>query len=486
MKYLFFIIFFFALIITSRAQCFSGNCKNGKGEYFYPQDSSSYNGEFKNALKHGFGEFQYSNGNVYKGEWKKDLRHGKGVLTFENGDKYEGDWKEDKRTGKGKYTWLDGTNYEGDYVDNEMHGIGKIVWPSGAFYIGDWLNSNMEGNGELHYDEGTVEKGIFKADTLFQGNTSYKENNLSYTAFNGDTTSTLIIDAAAAIDDQTKKVISDLLWAEYHKTSNTVMVFTIPTLNGQTIEEYANQTFNRLQLGKEGKNNGILLLIAVNDRKMRIEVGYGLEGVLPDILTQHIQQQDIIPSFKEGKMSEGILNGVKGILSVLQDPKNAELYASDPSSSEESGRSTGTMYVLNLLILLACINSAYYGQYGRFIFSSVIMLWFSLIITYKDQYGIGFSNSFLLHTGIYYLIYFIIRAVKAGKIKASKKGSFIYQFFYNNSVKYETSSGGSGSSYSRSGYSSSSSSSSSYSSSSSSSSWSGGGSSGGGGSSSSW
>jgi uncharacterized protein len=369
-----------------------------------------------------------------------------------------------------------------------MHGFGKLIWPSGAFYSGDWVNSNRDGDGEMHYDDGSVEKGIFKADTFFQGNTSYKENNLSYTAFSGDTSSTLIIDAAAAIDDQTKKVISDLLWAEYHKTSNTVMVLTIPTLNGQTIEEYANQTFNRLQLGKAGKNNGVLLLIAVNDRKMRIEVGYGLEGALPDILTQRIQQQDIIPSFKEGKMSEGILKGVKGILSVLKDPKNAELYASDSSSSEESGRLTGTMFVLNLLILLSCINSAYYGQYGRFLFSSIIMAWFSLVITYKDQYGIGFLNSFLIHCVIYYLIYFIIRAAKAGKIKTSKKGSFIHQLFYNNSVKYETSSGGSSGSYSSSGYSSSSSSSSSssYSSSSSSSSWSGGGSSGGGGSSSSW
>lgn len=507
------IIFYIITYSCSYGQCITGNCKNGNG-FLRTKDEIQYEGGFKNGKFHGFGDYydfknkysykgnwangkkngfgieeDYANNTKYEGQWKNDEFNGQGKFVWKdeldvNYEEYEGDWKNKKRTGKGTYKWKNGDTYQGYFFENQLHGEGKLVWFSGGYYEGEFAYDNFNGVGELHHADGTIEKGIFKDDTLFDGETSYSENNLTYSVFSGDTNSTLIIDAAGIIDDNTKKIISDLLWKEYHKTSNTIMVFTIPSLNGKSIEDYANKTFNRLKLGKEGKNNGVLLLVAVNDRKMRMEVGYGLEGVLPDLLTQKIQQQDIIPSFKEGKMSEGILKGVKGILSILQDPKNAELYASNTSSPDESGRSNGTMYLLNFLILLSCINSAYFGQYGRFVFSSIIMAWFSLIITYKDQYGIGFLNSFLIQCVIFYLLYFIIRAIRAGKIKPNKKNSLIYQFFYNNSVKYEASSGGSGGSYSSSGYSSSSSSS--YSSSSSSSSWSGGGSSGGGGSSSSW
>jgi uncharacterized protein len=216
---------------------------------------------------------------------------------------------------------------------------------------------------------------------------------------------------------------------------------------------------------------------------MRMEVGYGLEGVLPDLLTQHIQQKDIIPDFKNGNFSQGILKGVKGILSVLQDPKNAELYAS--SSKKNIDKPTDmTVVVLLLIMLFTCIYCAYNGRYGRFIPFLFVTTWISLVITHSDYYGIGSSISLFLNCSISLLLYLVIRGFKAGKIKSSKKESLIHQFFYNNSEKYETSSGGSGGSYSSSGYSGSSRSS--YSSSSSSSSWSGGGSSGGGGSSSSW
>ncbi|MBL7910663.1 MAG: TPM domain-containing protein [Bacteroidia bacterium] len=479
MKNILFIVLLFIYDVVGHAQCVSGNCKNGTGNYFNPQDSSRYQGQFKNGLKHGFGEYYYSDGSVYKGQWKKGLRHGKGLLIFENGDTYDGEWKDDNRTGKGKYVWTDGTICEGYCVDGFLQGQGKINWTSGAFYNGEWLNNTIEGIGEMHYDDGTIERGMFKADTLFEGNTIYKENDLSYTAFSGDTNATLIIDAAAIIDDDTKKIISDLLWGEYRKTSNTFMVFTIPNLNGQTIEEYAHQTFNRLKLGKANKNNGVLLLVAVNERRMRIEVGYGLEGVLPDLLTQRIQQQDIIPSFKNGNMSLGILKGVKAVLSVLQDPKNAQAYAKNTSQPKPKTNAF-ILFIFYLIALIVCVITAYKGRCGRFLVFLLVMLWFSFLISKEDRYGMGFLNSFLLHISCLLFFYFLIRSIKAGKIKRSVEKSFIQQLFYNNASIYKVSSSGS------SGSSSSSSSQSSSSSRSNSSSWSGGGSSGGGGSSSSW
>lgn len=509
MRNCFSIIIAIVSFYNSHAQCITGNCKNGQG-FLRTKDNTQYEGGFKNGKFHGFGDYfdytndysykgnwvngkksgfgiqeDYANHTKYEGEWKNDVFHGKGKYIWENEngvnyEEYNGEWKDGKRTGIGTYKWKDGNVYTGGFFENLLQGKGKFTWVSGNYYEGELKNDQFDGEGEMHYADGTIEKGIFKGDSLYEGETLYKENNLSFTAFSGDTNSTLIIDAAAVIDDNTKKIISDLLWTEYHKTSNTVMVFTIPTLNGQSIEEYANKTFNRLQLGKADKNNGVLLLVAVNDRKMRMEVGYGLEGVLPDLLTQQIQQQDIIPDFKNGNISQGILKGVKGILSVLQDPKNAELYASSDTNSGNQPTDS-TVITLLLIILITCVMCAYNGRYGRFLTFLIVLIWMSLVITYYDYYGIGFSTSFLIQVSIFVFIYFVIRALKAGKIKPSKKETLIHQFFHNNSKEIDYSSGGSGGSYSSGGYSSSS-----YSSSSSSSSWSGGGSSGGGGSSSSW
>ena len=506
MRIFFIVIFSIFCVSYYYGQCINGDCKNGNG-FLITKDNIQYEGGFKNGKFHGFGDYydntnkyyykgnwengkksgfgvedDYANDIKYEGEWKNDVYHGKGKITWQgqldlNYEEYDGEWKNGKRTGNGTYKWKEGMVYKGGFFENLLNGKGKYTWISGNYYEGELKNDLFDGEGEFHYADGTVEKGIFKGDTLFEGETFFIQNNQSFTAFSGDTNSTLIIDAAAAIDDQTKKIISDLLWNEYYKTTNTVMVFTIPTLNGESIEDFANKTFNRLQLGKAGKNNGVLLLVAVNDRKMRMEVGYGLEGVLPDLLTQHIQQKDIIPDFKNGNISQGILKGVKGILSVLQDPKNAELYASASKKSTDKPTDM-TVFVLLSILLFTCIFCAYNGRYGRFVPFLFVTTWISLVITHSDYYGIGSSISFVLNCSVSLLLYFVIRGFKAGKIKPSKDESFIHQFFYNNSKEIDYSSGGSGGSYSSGGYSSSSSSSSR--------SWSGGGSSGGGGSSSSW
>lgn len=472
MRYFIIIILSLLNAINLQAQCIEGDCKNGKGYYFYSSDSSSYKGEFKNGKQHGVGEYYYSTGSVYKGEWKNGDRHGKGV-----------------------YKNIGGEIYEGDFVNDLYNGQGKYTWPSGSYYIGSFVNSMFDGEGEMHYATGKVKKGIFKGDTLFKGEIYFVDSHATYSTFTGDTNSTLIIDGAGVIDDNTKKIISDLLWKEYHQTTNTIMVMTIETLNGENLENYATQTFNRLQLGKTNKNNGLLFLVAVKDRKMRMEVGYGLEGTLPDLLTQRIQQQDVIPYFKEGNMSQGILSGVQGILKVLASPENANLYQAIGNDIQPKGNKLrrdpiGYSYIFVLLSFALIAYWAYLGKAARLIYyilfgvclsvmhSAIILSTFTRIPEF-----ISGCIGFMLHVSIY----IIVRKYKAGKIIPTDKKSWLHLFFEQNATTM-TSSNSSGSSYSSSSYSgrSSSYSSSSSSRSSSSSSWSGGGSSGGGGSSSSW
>ena len=89
------------------------------------------------------------------------------------------------------------------------------------------------------------------------------------------------------------------------------------SLDGQEIEPYANELFRSWKLGEKTKNNGVLLLVAPNERRVRIEVGYGLEGTLTDALSKVIIANAIAPRFKAGDFGGGITRGVDDIITVL-------------------------------------------------------------------------------------------------------------------------------------------------------------------------
>ena len=101
------------------------------------------------------------------------------------------------------------------------------------------------------------------------------------------------------------------------KSSIQLVVATVKSLEGSDVESYANQLFRFWKLGEARKNNGVLLLVAPAERKVRIEVGYGLEGTLTDAYSSVIISSAIIPRFKTGDFSGGIERGVDGITSVL-------------------------------------------------------------------------------------------------------------------------------------------------------------------------
>jgi uncharacterized protein len=107
-------------------------------------------------------------------------------------------------------------------------------------------------------------------------------------------------------------------------TSNQIVVYIIKSLNGTPIEMAAYDIAEKNGIGQKGKNNGALLLIAMNDKRMRIEVGYGLEGALPDALCGRIIENEITPSFKTGNYYEGILNGVNAIISATKGEYKSE------------------------------------------------------------------------------------------------------------------------------------------------------------------
>ena len=100
-------------------------------------------------------------------------------------------------------------------------------------------------------------------------------------------------------------------------TSNQLVVLLVPTTQPEPIEAYSLRVAEKWKIGRKGQDNGALFLIAKNDRKMRIEVGYGLEGVLPDVTANRIIREDVAPAFREGRFAAGINAGVDRIIAVV-------------------------------------------------------------------------------------------------------------------------------------------------------------------------
>ncbi|CAM5774305.1 YgcG family protein [Bosea minatitlanensis] len=126
-----------------------------------------------------------------------------------------------------------------------------------------------------------------------------------------------VVDDANIIAPEARQRIADKLKAHEDKTSDQVVVATVPSLQGLTVEDFANGLFRHWQIGQKAKNNGVLLLVAPNERKVRIEVGYGLEGALTDALSKVIITTAIAPKFKAGDFAGGIEAGVDAILTIL-------------------------------------------------------------------------------------------------------------------------------------------------------------------------
>jgi len=126
-----------------------------------------------------------------------------------------------------------------------------------------------------------------------------------------------VVDQAGIMSAQARSDVEAKLKGLEDKSSIQLVVATVKSLQGSDIETYANQLFRTWKLGQAQKNNGVLLLVAPAEHKVRIEVGYGLEGTLTDALSSVIISSAIVPRFKSNDFSGGIERGVDGIISVL-------------------------------------------------------------------------------------------------------------------------------------------------------------------------
>ena len=126
-----------------------------------------------------------------------------------------------------------------------------------------------------------------------------------------------VVDKAEILSPSTESQITQMLQAHEQGTTEQVVVVTLPDLQGYAIEDYGYQLGRNWGIGQKGDDNGALLIVAQQERKIRIEVGYGLEGRLTDAASATIINQIMTPAFKQGQFEQGILNGAAAIVQVL-------------------------------------------------------------------------------------------------------------------------------------------------------------------------
>ncbi len=179
-----------------------------------------------------------------------------------------------------------------------------------------------------------------------------------------------VVDNAEILKPPTRERIAALLKAHEDKTTNQIAVLTLPTLDGESVEGYATRVFEGWKLGQKGKDNGVLVVVVPNDRKMRIEVGYGLEGTLPDVAAARIIRNVMTPAFKAGDYDKGIGEGVAAVVAQLEgrgDSAGTSASFADTGAGSGGGKSSfefeGPDLPWYMRILLGCFI---FGVIGLF------------------------------------------------------------------------------------------------------------------------
>jgi uncharacterized protein len=140
-----------------------------------------------------------------------------------------------------------------------------------------------------------------------------------------------IVDQTDTLTAEQKSQLAGLIAAERKSTGNQIGVLMIPTLADEALEDYSLEVARKWGVGTKERDNGVLLLVVKDDRRVRIEVGYGLEGALTDIRSGRIIRDRMAPEFRQGRYFEGIRSGLEGIAAAIHNETDPALKADPPS-----------------------------------------------------------------------------------------------------------------------------------------------------------
>ena len=176
-----------------------------------------------------------------------------------------------------------------------------------------------------------------------------------------------VVDQAGLLDPATEQALTEKLAALETATSDQLVVVTVSSLQDQEIEDYGYQLGRAWGIGQKENDNGALLIVAPNERKVRIEVGYGLEPILTDAFSSQVIRDDILPSFREGDYSTGVVKGVDALIAQLSlDPAEAQARAQAVAEqqADHKGGSIAPLIIVGVIFLFMFLLAARAGR-GR-------------------------------------------------------------------------------------------------------------------------
>jgi len=193
----------------------------------------------------------------------------------------------------------------------------------------------------------------------------------------------LVNDFANVIPAQYEQKLMQVTGELLRKTDVPVVVVTMPEIGGEDYNEYANRLYAAWGIGKKGEDRGVLIFVTLKERKVRIETGYGIEGLIPDGLAGEIRDKYIVPYLKQNRFGEGLLNGTLAIASIIAKDARVSLTGQVAVKHPVKRRSSLPGLLFMVLFLLALFSMG--RRRGG--------LWPLLLLMFMGR-GIGYGGGF--------------------------------------------------------------------------------------------
>ncbi|MDC7227362.1 MAG: TPM domain-containing protein [Spirochaetales bacterium] len=180
-----------------------------------------------------------------------------------------------------------------------------------------------------------------------------------------------VVDKAGVISNNDEAVIEQMLYELEQTTGAQLAVLTVPDLGDESLESYSIAVADEWELGQAGEDNGVLILLALRERKVRIEVGYGLEGDLTDVKSGYIIRELMLPQFRDGNYAQGIYDGASAVSGVILQTADisAEEIAAAEQAAQQNNRSSRAGIPFNLVVFFIIIvfsSISRLGRHGRY------------------------------------------------------------------------------------------------------------------------
>lgn len=250
-------------------------------------------------------------------------------------------------------------------------------------------------------------------------------------------------DTAGVLSEGTRQSLETKLKDFETRTGHQAAVLIIPSLEGDVLEEFSLKVSRTWALGRKGQNDGVLFLIAKNDRKLRIEVGHGLEGSIPDALAGRIIQDVVVPEFKSGDFDEGVTEGVDAIIAAAEGtysppPPRSSVSRNDFADAGILEKILISAFVFGILGLFEFVGLVAPGM-GWFLYFFLIPFWAAFpMAIWGPKIGMGLLLS---HVVGFPLIKWLLPYTAVGKKISIKGGKNVY---YGNTQMFTINSGGGG------------------------------------------